>query len=120
VDDPGVIVSTLVPRFATLELIFALVPWVSVTTAITAPTPTITPSIVSNERKRFAQSASKALEKPIPSSNPRRRRVRRWVVARPDLATWSGSEAPADAAGGEPAVREASIWLIVAPPGPPL
>ncbi len=77
---PGVMVSVLVPRPAKRELICALVPEVSVTTAITAPTPTTMPNTVSSERVRFAHSAASALANPARKSGPRRV-GRRFLVA---------------------------------------
>src|SRR5690348_11769891 len=85
VDEPGVIVRTFVPRPATRAFSTALVPCVSVTTEITAATPTITPRIVSSDRSLLAQSAPSALRTLELSISPRWRwtgcplsRVCRW------------------------------------------
>ena len=56
----------LVPRLEIRELILALAPCVKVRAAITAATPINIPSPVSKERRRLAQSASKALLKLAP------------------------------------------------------
>src|SRR5258706_4797714 len=72
---PGCTTSVVVPRPTTRWLMSAAVPWVSVTTAMTAATPTTTPSAVNSERRRLAHSAVAALLKLGPICAPRRWRT---------------------------------------------
>src|ERR1700676_674135 len=78
---PLEMVIELVPRLDIRELILALAPCVKVRAAITAATPINIPSPVSKERRRLAQSASKALPKLAPMALlrlrlcPRRRKL---------------------------------------------
>jgi hypothetical protein len=61
-----------VPSPENRELMAALVPCVNVTAPMTAATPTMTPSAVSSDRNRLAESASSALPTFAPRL-PRRR-----------------------------------------------